>query len=241
MQEDGQILYLTREQVNDDMWNACIDSSSNGLIYGYTHYLDAMADNWDALVFENYKKVMPLPWRKKWSIHYLYQPFLTAQLGAFGGDITKEIFQSFLAAVPKKFSYWDFSLNHKNLFTVKSFPLYERSNFVLSLNQPYESIYKNYRDNVKRNIKKSIEYGCTAKKDVAINDIIELTKLQATNVSQNEFDNFKRLFDFLKENGKGKTYGIVSAKGDLIASAAFIFSHNRAYYILVGNHPNGKT
>ncbi|HEY1022037.1 MAG TPA: hypothetical protein VGE06_06975, partial [Flavisolibacter sp.] len=32
-----------------------------------------------------------------------------------------------------------------------------------------------------------------------------------------------------------------SAGGDLLASAAFLFSHNRAYYILVGNHPNGRT
>jgi hypothetical protein len=27
----------------------------------------------------------------------------------------------------------------------------------------------------------------------------------------------------------------------LIASAVFLFSHNRAYYILVGNHANGRT
>jgi hypothetical protein len=241
MQEDGQILYLTRKQVNDDLWNACIASSSNGLIYSYTYYLDAMADNWDALIFENYKAVMPLPRRKKWNIHYLYQPFLTAQLGVFGNEVTKELFTSFLTAVPKKLRYWDFSLNHQNLFATKSFPLYERSNFVLSLNQAYESLYKNYRDNIKRNIKKSIEYGCTLKKDVAIDDIIELTKLQANDVSQNEFDNFKTLFQTLKATGYGKTYGILSNKGDLIASAAFIFSHNRAYYILVGNHPNGKT
>lgn len=27
----------------------------------------------------------------------------------------------------------------------------------------------------------------------------------------------------------------------MIASCVFFFSNNRAYYILVGNHPNGKT
>jgi hypothetical protein len=37
------------------------------------------------------------------------------------------------------------------------------------------------------------------------------------------------------------TYGIFSAKKELLASAIFFYSHNRAYYILVGNHPNGKT
>jgi hypothetical protein len=38
-----------------------------------------------------------------------------------------------------------------------------------------------------------------------------------------------------------KNYGVLSAKGEILASAVFIFSHQRAYYILVGNHPNGRT
>ena len=37
------------------------------------------------------------------------------------------------------------------------------------------------------------------------------------------------------------TYGIFSNQNELMASCVFFFSHNRAYYILVGNHPNGKT
>jgi hypothetical protein len=37
------------------------------------------------------------------------------------------------------------------------------------------------------------------------------------------------------------TYGIFSAQNELLASCVFFLSHNKAYYILVGNHPNGKT
>lgn len=37
------------------------------------------------------------------------------------------------------------------------------------------------------------------------------------------------------------TYGIYSAQKQLVASCAWFFSHKRAYYILVGNHPNGRT
>ncbi len=36
------------------------------------------------------------------------------------------------------------------------------------------------------------------------------------------------------------TYGVVSAQNEVLSSCVFFFSHNRAYYILVGNHPNGK-
>jgi len=45
----------------------------------------------------------------------------------------------------------------------------------------------------------------------------------------------------LKDKSASKTYGIFSDKNELIASCVFTFSHNKAYYILVGNHPNGRT
>ena len=237
----GEIKYLRRHEVSDEKWNACLASASNGVIYGYAFYLDAMTDQWDALVMNNYAFVMPLPWRKKWFIHYLYHPFLTAQLGLFGNGITKEILKAFLEAIPKKFLRWDFSLNGGNLFAVNGYRLYERSDYVLPLHKPYEELYGAYRENIRRNIKKSLTYGCSIKTGVSIDDIITLTKLQAKDTPEQDFQNFKSLFLRLKDKSMAKTYGILSAKGDLLASAAFLFSHKRAYYILVGNHPNGRT
>lgn len=236
-----QIHHLTRQQINDDLWNECITKSENGLIYGYSYYLDAMADNWDALVLNNYEAVMPLPRRKKWGVHYIYQPFLVAQLGVFGSNVSAQNFASFLDAVPKKFSYWDLSFNHQNLFAVPDFPLHQRSNFTLPLQQPYEDLYKAYRENIKRNIRKSNSYGCTVTTDVAIDSIIELTKFQAAHLLQKDVVNFKNLFAVLNAKEVAKTYGILSKTGELLSSCVFFFSHNRAYYILVGNHPNGRT
>ena len=81
------IKYLLYQQVDKQKWDACIGSANNGLIYGYSTYLDAMANNWDALVSGDYELVMPLPWRKKYGVYYLYQPFLTACLGVFGNNV----------------------------------------------------------------------------------------------------------------------------------------------------------
>ena len=52
---------------------------------------------------------------------------------------------------------------------------------------------------------------------------------------------FRELFEYLHTRKMCITYGIVSAKNELLASCVFFFSHKRAYYILVGNHPNGRT
>ncbi|HEY0042670.1 MAG TPA: GNAT family N-acetyltransferase, partial [Flavisolibacter sp.] len=54
-------------------------------------------------------------------------------------------------------------------------------------------------------------------------------------------DNFRSLFGQLLKKGGAKTYGILSKSGELLASCVFFFSRRRAYYILVGNHPNGRT
>jgi len=237
---EGQLYYKHRAEIDCKKWDACIDRASNGLIYAYSLYLDQMGDNWDGLVLDDYEAVMPLPWRKKFGFYYLYQPFFTAQLGVFSNTLNANLLQNFLNAIPPKFKLWELSLNHQNIFQVKNFNLYERINFVLALNHTYESLYANYSENIKRNIKKSVEYGCHTKTGVDIADIIELSRQQQHKASEDEFQKFKNLYSMLKERSAAKAYGIFSDKNELIASAVFTFSHNRAYYIMVGNHPNGR-
>jgi len=239
--QDVQIRYRKRHEIDNDKWNLCIETAPNGLIYAYSFYLDGTADNWDALILNDYEAVMPLPWRKKIGFYYLYQPFFSAQLGVFGNTINANLVENFLKAIPSKFKLWELSLNHQNIFRLNSFRLFERANFVLPLNHAYETLYTNYRESIKRNIKKSVQYGCHKKTDFDIDDVIELSRQQKHIASDDEFQKFKNLYLLLKDKSASKTYGIFSDKNELIASCVFTFSHNRAYYILVGNHPNGRT
>ncbi len=237
------IQYLTHLQIDKQKWDASIKQATNGLIYGYSFYLDQMAKHWDALVLNAYEAVMPLTWNKKYGIRYLYQPFLTAQLGVFGNNINAEMVKSFLQSIPSKFKYWDFCLNHSNVFPLKEFELYQRSNYILHLNKPYTELYTNYRENIQRNIKKAEQSGCTIQKGFDAEKVIELALLQMQsqgNESTNNVNRFRKLYQYLHAKQMAATYGIVSATNELLASCVFFFSHNRAYYILVGNHPDGK-
>ena len=239
------ITYVTYQHIDKRKWYNCIDESPNGLVYAYSFYLDEMADNWDALVLNDYEAVMPLTWRRKYNIHYLYQPFFCASLGIFSKQkITAGTVNSFLQAVPVKFKYWDISLNHANNFLLPEFGMYERMNYVLSLNKPYEEIYASFRTNIKRNIKKAEELRCTVEKNINLTDILVLSKdiLQAVSpIEEEDYNNFAELYKILFAKEKAVNYAVYSAQKELLASCVFFFSHNRAYYILVGNHPNGKT
>jgi hypothetical protein len=237
------VQFFNRREINEVNWNKAIDTADNGLVYAYSFYLDALCSNWDALVLNDYEAVMPLPWRKKYGISYIYSPAFTAQLGLFGNNITAALLKDFLKAIPEKFKFWDFPLNHKNLFALEDFPLYQRSNFILDLQKPYSQLYAAYRENIRRNIKKAVNYGCYPVKDIDIKLVVELARQQSeqSNTSEEDLSRFEKLFHFLKAEKMAITYGVCTARNDLIASCAFTFSHHRAYYILVGNHPNGRT
>ncbi|MEO8763495.1 MAG: hypothetical protein ABI416_04370, partial [Ginsengibacter sp.] len=239
-----KISYLPQAKINKEKWDHCVETAGNGLIYAYSFYLDAMSKNWDGLIMDDYEAVMPLTWNKKYGLCYLYQPFFAAQLGVFGNNLSLSVIRSFLEAIPKRFKYWDFYLNEKNLYQVPGFPMYERSNYTLNLDNSYAALSANYAKSHLRNIKRAGDAGNTLKKNIPVADIILLAREQAKNfspISNKDYENFSNLFLILGKKNMAVTYGIYSSGQQLVSSCGWLFSHGRAYYILVGNHPNGRT
>jgi hypothetical protein len=239
-----QVQYIPYKHIDIQQWDACIAQADNRLVYAFSFYLDAMAKHWDALVLGDYDYVMPLAWNKKYGICYLYQPPLTASLGVFGKNITARIVQQFLQGIPAKFRYVDIYLNYANHYTVPGIDLYTRVNYVLNLQQPYEVLYKNYRENIRRNIRKCAQMGGAIQKDIAAAAVIQLAQTYLKNISNLsavDYSNFEKLYALLQQQGKATAYGVYGSNKQLLASCIFFIDGSRAYYILVGNHPNGKT
>jgi hypothetical protein len=242
MPEEFNIQYVHQHQLDKEKWDRCIDQAGNGLIYAYSFYLDAMCKQWDALVLNDYELVMPLTWNKKWGIKYLYQPFLTAQLGIFGNSISELIAAAFIKKARSAFRFIEISLNVKNQVGLPA-NTNLRTNFILNLSRPYNYICSGYNDNIKRNIKKAEQIGCGVQKDFDPEKVITLALLQMKAQGNSGGENvarFRKLYHILHEKKMATTYGIYSPGNELLASCVFFFSHNRAYYILVGNSPSGK-
>lgn len=242
MADQGAIKYLQNNEIDIVKWDECISNASNGLVYAYSFYLDFMAKHWDALVYGDYEAVMPLTWNKKYGLYYLYQPPFLASAGVFGQNVTKEKVEDFIACIPSKFRLIEISLNHGNVPAGKNVII--KNNYTLNMGRPYEDIYKSYRDNIKRNIKKSQQAGCYFKIDIPVDDVIAISKEHLKNlvkISDIDYTNFKSLYQYLHAKQQAITYGIYNVKNELQASSVYFFSHKRAYYILVGNTPDGKT
>ena len=234
------ILYLPYEKIDLQKWDACIEGASNGSVYALSTYLDHMSPGWDALIRDDYEAVMPLTQKKKWGISYLTQPPLKAEGGIFRkGPITAALLNAFLQAIPAKYTFWEFSLNRGNLQEGTDFPIYKRMNFVLPLNRPYEEISNNYRKDLKANLKKAADEELEYYKDVDIDTITQLAdrKLKSlTNLTSKDYENFKALTR--KQNPKIRA--VRNNNGAFLASGVFFFSHDKAYYVLAGNHPEGR-
>ena len=88
-----QVVYLTREQLNAFQWDTLIAGAEQGIPYGYSWYLDVVAEEWGALVWpsaEQYTLVLPLPYRKKWGLKVLYQPHFCQFLGFFWKEAPRD-------------------------------------------------------------------------------------------------------------------------------------------------------
>ena len=80
---NSQVKYINHKDIDAEKWALCIENAENSRIYANIWHLDRTAIVWDALVYGDYKFVMPLPIRNKFGISYVYQPLFCQQLGIF--------------------------------------------------------------------------------------------------------------------------------------------------------------
>ncbi len=133
------IRYLEHEQIDKKKWDDCIARSFNSIIYAFSWYLDIVSEDWDALVEDDFERVMPLTQHKKLFTNYLSQPPFTQQLGIFSiKKLNSEIIDDFIRAIPLRFRFVEINLNSNNKLErfYKFSSIYR--NFELDLISPYE-------------------------------------------------------------------------------------------------------
>ena len=59
------IKYRTYDKIDKRRWDECIAKSFNGSVYAWSWYLDVVHPKWDALVENDYERVMPICGSKK--------------------------------------------------------------------------------------------------------------------------------------------------------------------------------
>jgi len=244
----SDIRYLERNEIDIDKWDQCIVHASNGLIYARSFYLDAMAENWSALIAGNYQYVMPLVWNKKFTFTYLYQPYFTKTLGVFGISPLPFEISPFLDAIPDKFRYWDIDLNENNFVSNENKKIrlnqYARTNYFLKLQDGYEQLRLQYKRLANRMKKKAIDNQLQIIKGEDPADIIHLYRKDYANrhrfIPGSIYEKLTHCTSLAFGKNLANTYLAKSPTGETLAYYIILVDENYIYSLLGGSTATGK-
>lgn len=224
------IVELNRESIDIDLWDKCITKAFNGRIYARSWFLDAAFPNWRGIVVGKYNYVMPICPSKKLGISYLFQPTYCQQHGIFPVP-TPEIFNIVFKFITDHYRFVDICLNSMNISYQKEFEAALRSNYLLSLNDDYLSIKKNYSQHCKRHLTK------TVKQAIYISEIAPHTfmdfkkKHNKKSFKSAAQESLQRIINASIMRNASFICGAFSSSNELLAVAFFVIDSKRIIYL----------
>ena len=242
------LTYLTYKEIDKKKWDECIKQSVNGLIYAESTYLDHMAANWDAVVLGDYEAVMPLTWKRKWGILYLYQPPFVQQGGIFfKTKLTAGLIQGVLDKAFEKFKFAEINLNYFNIidWKQKGMRTNMRNNYILQLGKGYKNISTGYNTYIKQRVSRlkkfSLQYTHSTDHAAAIKLYRELYGSRMKSVVHKDYLQFGKLCKTLYQNNRIICRHVYNSDGkELLASILLLKDDKRIYNIISCILPNGK-
>ena len=229
------IKFVPHNEIDFAAYDRCIEQSSFGTIYAMSWYLNAVNSAWNLLVLDDYRYVMPLPFKRKFCIPYSFQPPFCQQLGLFScREITGKLLQDFLSAIPQRF--YIVQLNSGNNFLEKN-KIFGKVNiylnYTLNLSAEYEKIKNGFHKNFKRNIKRAETFSLSYNENIDIKTWQTFIEQYAENRPiKKMMPVFLNLFDAVKKNAKAEIVSVKNDTGETVACAIFMLWNNRAYYIV---------
>jgi hypothetical protein len=233
------IRLVKRNQVNREKYNNCISNSLQSRIYAYSWYLDVVTENWSVLVLNDYEAVMPLPFKRKYGISYITQPFFTQQLGLFSTEeISENIIQEFLKTIPRNFLKIALQFNSENNFYKQD--TITKSNYILSLDKEYQMLYKNFSKGRKHAIQQGLKNQFEIEK-IPFSELLLLSKKHYSfkEITEKEYAKLTKLVKVLKSKNKVKVIG-VKIDNELIGGSIFMLDSQRIVYLFSAVSKLGK-
>lgn len=209
-----------RANIDTERWDYKIANSAIDNIFCYSWYLDSTAKDWCALVSENYKTVLPLPFAKKLGVKQLYQPQFSREIDIFGAEFSWEdalpILQNEFKAVQFR-TAMQLELNQTE----------QRVHQILRLNEPFA-----LSTNAKRLIKKASDFRIETADDPQI--LISIFKKTAfkkiDTISDADLKSLKTLMTEALQNNAGELM-IIKNGAETVGAGFFLKDKKRITYL----------
>jgi len=220
------IKHLKYNQIDFEKWDSCISKSLNSFAFAYSWYLDIISEAWEALVENDYERVMPLTFDYKLNYQYIYQPILAPQLGIFSPtplnspDIIK-----FIENIPQKFKHIEINLNKFNTIDNINLNISKKSVYSLDLIESYDKIVKNYSFEVQKNISEIKVQKFFISNGLSPNEIINFLKKNNHSTIETNYDIIRKIISYTLNRKFSKVYSVYNFESKLVGIAFFLISN----------------
>lgn len=219
------VKYVKRQDLEVKKYDFCIEKSEQSRVYALSWYLDIAADNWDVLVLNDYEAVMPVCWRKKWLVKYVYPPFWVLELGVFSND--KNIyFQQFYNVLFSKFKFIESKLNINIRIQQDLSFLVNRQMQVLDLYKDANKILEGFRKDRRKDLQKAKNTALQVKWNDDPKKLIHLFKHNVGQrtpfIVEKDYSNLLQLLTICIAKKVGEVLSIYNDNNDLVASGFFL-------------------
>jgi hypothetical protein len=236
-----QIRLVERDEIDKVKWNSCVHYATNGSIYGYLWYLDAMARDWVGLVEGDYESVMPLPYHNLvLGRQGLRQPQLVRELAVYSvNPPSNERTAAFWAAVPEVYKRVDLTVDAFSPPRDDSFELAARTNYYLPLAEQYELIRERYSQELIDQLQKADAHELYPTTSIKPEKLADLYRELNGPVPDQVFHGLQRIIYNVLHRGWGFVSGVMDAEQELLAADFFVFSHGRILSLAPCATPRG--
>ncbi len=241
MEANLPIQFVTRTGIDADAWDRCIEQSLHSRIYARSFFLDNMSANWDALIAGDYEWVMPLTWKRKYLINYLYQPAFCQQLGIFGRQaVPQSLMVSFLQAATERFKFAEIFLNSGNEYAKAE----QQPNFVLPMNRSFEIMESRFSSDLRKNLKHASKFSLVYEHSNDCSEAIHHYRQQyaerTPGVGKQDYENFNKLCAQAAERQMLLVRKVIAPSNELHAIAVFLKDKKRLYNLMSTTLPAGR-
>lgn len=234
------IKYVPYKDLNFSKWDKCINAAYNREIYAYSWFLDSVTDRWDALIENDYERVMPLPIHMFTGKSFIYQPLMAPQLGIFSSDpVQKSVISEFIRLVLKKYKHVELAFN-KFLQFDPSFGKYKlKQSFDLDLISTYQKTSASFNNETKRKIRFAEDSGLFISKGFIPNEILDFhrdIKMPFFQKLKTPFYNkLRRLISFSIQNRICEIYGVYTPENNLCSLGFIIKAQDKIILYLAAS------
>ena len=188
---------VERQNIDIEKWNALVEHSTSKF-FSYSWYLDAVAENWEILVDQNYSCGMALPYSKRLGVDTLYTPIFCRYMEWLGNSVDHGRIELILSS---RFKSIEFSVRQK---------LFDWHHDVFVYQEVKDSDERKLGSQAKRMLKKAEKTGIECTRSDNFENVLDVIEKELKNsikgIDDSSFQSLRRLFIAGHENGVLKVY-----------------------------------